>query len=207
MKEIAELHAFIDDATAKLAQASARNGRPVTCAGKGCFACCYEPVYCSSDEVHHMLENLTPVELDHVRAATRAAIDKIKASGLFEKNMPPVMEWLAQRVPCPFLKDGACMVYDRRPVGCRSHIAVGDPTLCYHDRLNQKYPQAKEYSIACGQAIIQAHLKLGNIIINDNLLALLSNELFGEAMETGSTEHIVFDEKGQIHEDENNAGR
>jgi Fe-S-cluster containining protein len=194
MNPITELHQTIDAYTAKLAEASAKAGRPITCAGKGCCHCCYEPVYCSSHEVAYILGGLTKWEEAAVANRLRESLPKVKASGLLDKDMPPVMEWLAMKLPCPFLENGQCSVYDRRPLSCRAHIAVGPPDWCRDRRLEQKYPESDEVIIAIAEAIVHFHSKLGNVIIHDNLLALLENELLGEYHETASAKHIMIED-------------
>ena len=203
MNAISELHKKIDALDAALAKESASRGRPITCEGKGCCACCKEPVYCSSAEVKHMLELLCDGAKDRVAARTSTAIEKVKATGLFDKDMPPVMEWLAMKLPCPFLYHDQCSVYANRPISCRSHMAVGPKEWCETNRMEQKYPMADEHSMACGQAIIEAHAKLGGEIVHDNLLALLEGELLGEYHPTASAQKIILETdqqstKGQI---------
>ena len=191
MKEIAELHQQIDAMNGALARASAKNGYPVSCLGKHCCACCYEPVYCSSAEVQHLVEALTPEQRAAVTERLKLVLAKARASGILDLEMPPVMQYLALKLPCPLLEFGVCIAYDRRPVGCRTHLAVGPSEWCDDERrAHQKYPMAKEHSLASGHAIIEAHLKLGNIIHNDNLFALLENELLGEYHETASAEQV-----------------
>lgn len=192
MNPITELHQTIDAYTAKLAEASAKAGRPITCAGKGCCHCCYEPVYCSDAEVKHILEGLDEHTLAKLSARTEAYLERVEPTGLFKKDMPPVMEWLAMKLPCPFLEDGQCSVYDRRPLNCRAHIAVGPPDWCRDRRLEQKYPEADEVSKAIGEAIVHFHSKLGGLT-HDNMLSLLESELLGEYHPTASAKKIVFE--------------
>ena len=201
MNPITELHQKVDAVNAALAKASADKGKPITCKGKGCSACCYEPVYCSSDEARYLVEGLTEEQKAEVARKTEVNLLGVGASGLFKKDMPPVMEWLAMKLPCPLLEHGACIAYERRPTGCRTHMAIGPPEWCGNEhRLEQRYPKAKEVSMAIGQAILDSHMKLGNIIHNDNMLALLANELLGEYTETASAEQIVFiEEKSNDH--------
>jgi Fe-S-cluster containining protein len=196
MNAITELHARIDAINAPLVEETARRGKPITCQGKGCCACCYEPVYCSSAEVHHLLESLTDEQKTRVTARLSLALEKVRASGLFDKDMPPVMEWLALQVSCPLLEGSKCMVYERRPVSCRSHMACGPANWCVENREHQIYPMAEEISKACGQAIIETHMKLnGKLIQFDNLLALLEYKLLGEYHETASAQKIVLEEE------------
>jgi Fe-S-cluster containining protein len=195
MNPITELHQTIDAYTAKLAEASAKAGRPITCAGKGCCHCCYEPVYCSDAEVKHILEGMSDIQKWALSADIHTAIDAARESGLFDKYMPPVMDWLSLKLPCPFLnrKEGTCSVYDRRPLSCRAHIAVGPPDWCRDRRMEQTYPGADEVSIAIAEAIVHFHSKLGNVITHDNLLSLLEGELLGEYHPTASSQQIVFE--------------
>lgn len=192
MNPITELHQTIDAYTAKLAEASAKAGRPITCAGKGCCHCCYEPVYCSDAEVKHIVESLTDDHRSTVIENLKISLVGIRASGILDKDMPPVMEWLSMKMPCPFLEGGQCSVYDRRPIGCRSHMAVGPPDWCRDRRLEQKYPMCDEVSKACGEAIVEAHSQIGDSCTHDNMLALLEGELLGEYHPTASAQKIVF---------------
>lgn len=193
MKAIEDLHQQIDQVNDQLARATARAGRPVTCQGKGCCACCYEPVYCSSHEAKHLVEGLTDEQRAAVTARLRIALAKAKESGILEIEMPPVMQWLSLELACPLLENGLCLAYERRPVSCRTHMASGPADHCKYNRLGQVYPQAKEAHELNGKLIIQAHLNMGNFILNDNLLALLSGELLGEYSDTASAEKIIFE--------------
>ena len=166
MKEITELHRLIDQLNARIAEESAKNGRPVTCKGKGCFSCCYEPVYASDSEVTHMLEGLSEDRKTLIAGRTEAALDKFKAAGLLDANMPPVMKWKAVGVMCPFLENGECSAYDRRPIGCRSHMAVGPAEWCETNREHQKYPMSNEVSAIQGSMILAAHMQIGGPIIH-----------------------------------------
>ena len=43
--------------------------------------------------------------------------------------------------PCPFLKDGACSIYDNRPLACRNHINMdADDLLCRLNGSGQSVP-------------------------------------------------------------------
>jgi Fe-S-cluster containining protein len=32
--------------------------------------------------------------------------------------------------PCPFLEDGACVIYEVRPICCASHLSISPPERC-----------------------------------------------------------------------------
>lgn len=42
-------------------------------------------------------------------------------------------QWFHEREPCPFLDEGRCSVYDRRPIACRTHMSTEDPSHCAPD--------------------------------------------------------------------------
>jgi Putative zinc- or iron-chelating domain len=53
-------------------------------------------------------------------------------------------------VYCPALDPDtkACMIYQRRPLSCRMHLAIGDPDNCFDDvkRIHQKFAILPEVS-------------------------------------------------------------
>jgi Fe-S-cluster containining protein len=194
MKEITELHRLIDQTNARLAEESAKNGHPITCKVKGCFACCNDPLYVSDSEVKHMLDGYGEKAKNKVAALTAKAIDKLKPTGLLDMDEPPVMKWREQNITCPFLDIyGHCSVYERRPIGCRSHMAVGPAEWCDTNRENQKYPMSDELSAVQGSMILAAHMKIGGPIIHDNLLALLANQLLDDPIATASRQIIQIE--------------
>lgn len=71
---------------------------------RGCDSCCRMDV------------SITSLEADRLAAA----------SGRRIRRPPPAASRAPARfagVPCPFLQDGACSVYEARPFACRSHFA------------------------------------------------------------------------------------
>lgn len=183
---IKQLHAFVDGAVEKLKVLSAEKGKPVTCKGVGCCHCCYEQVYCSSKEVAYILDGLNIVQRVALSQYVQRAVELIKPFGLFDKDMPPVLEWLKMKLACPFLEEGKCMVYERRPYACRIHLAVNDPDWCRDRRMEQKYPMFDDKGqMALGKATMLAHMEDGEMRF-DNMLALLDRALNGSDLETAS---------------------
>ncbi len=106
----------------------------------GCDACC-----------HHLVP-ITPSEATRLRevaadlpAVTRAAVthrlednlERLDEAGLLEllrdlESAPADgRAWLAEayaaeKVACPFLEDGRCVIYDERPTACRAHASRTD---------------------------------------------------------------------------------
>jgi len=74
---------------------------------KGCNYCCYIKVSISSLEAEYIQTNL----------------------GI--KQHPNLQRKDIYGTPCPFLKDGACSIYEYRPFVCRRHLALFDnPKWC-----------------------------------------------------------------------------
>lgn len=139
-------HAAIEKFLPRVHKRTAEAGTPITCRGAGCFACCKEPVLCSREEVAFMLAALTEDEREEVRARTRAWLIQVKASGLLSEPTPHVVLWRSMNVYCPLLAGGVCMAYQRRPVSCRVHLALRDPSFCFDDskRHEQRYAECPE---------------------------------------------------------------
>lgn len=75
----------------------------ITCRGKGCSWCCYQPVAMHPAELD-LLQRRVPAEVLEAAAARIGAFPR-----------------------CPLLgDDGACTIYAERPLACRMH-AVGTP--------------------------------------------------------------------------------
>ena len=178
---------FADQQIAQMKKRTAEAGRPVTCCA-GCSACCYEPVYCDSWEMEHALAGLSGDQLDYVKARLAQWVRLVEPSGLLKQELPSAFAWRALKVPCPFLRETLCMIYDRRPCSCRMHMATG-PRINYEDdklREQQTFvtsPEATE-NIAL---VSVAKYKGGNY---DHLGAWLAKLLFGQNLQSATQGHI-----------------
>lgn len=127
-------------------QASAE-GKTRSCQ-KGCAACCRMMVPIAPPEAFALTEfiRLLPTEQQQ-RIAQRFAASKstLLAQGLWhrlveigESSRPPDDEALepinqkyyALRMPCPFLEDDACSIYEQRPAACRELLVTSPAEQC-----------------------------------------------------------------------------
>lgn len=122
---VQQFHAAIDNIIDR------SDAKQTSCCSKCTYAyCCYEPLYADIEEVKAMVEALTPEQLQHVKEATAEWVRKAIGSHLLAEKEPNAMLWRREEIACPFLKDRRCMVYDRRPIGCRMYFARGEPEGC-----------------------------------------------------------------------------
>lgn len=92
---------------------------------RGCDHCC------------HISVTITAVEADligrHVRIKPAIPSNAIRLQSLMQQDgaVPAVeaISALAAPAPCPFLKDGACSVYEVRPMACRLLLNLDDDDL------------------------------------------------------------------------------
>ena len=84
-----------------------RGAGPFVACARGCSACC------------HMNVSITDLEADRLAQASGRAPAKLSRAVKHELD-----EYIG--VPCPFLKDGECSVYDARPFMCRQHLSFDE---------------------------------------------------------------------------------
>ncbi|MEZ4240822.1 MAG: YkgJ family cysteine cluster protein [Myxococcota bacterium] len=130
----------LDDALIGLAlQQAEAEGAPATCR-RGCTACCHHPVPLSPAEAHALaaqIAGMPEARREAVEARFAAVREQVRAAGLLEAlegtlqgGELPVGAYLAARIPCPLLEDGACSIYADRPLACREHLVSSDPPAC-----------------------------------------------------------------------------
>ena len=114
----------LDARAAELREASAAAGRPVTCAAR-CWTCCCHAVDCGTMDAVQIAMVLRDAGRDAPSLRHRLA-----AAGRQQERMSPDKYFSRQR-PCIFLGDDRlCTVYPVRPVACRLHCSVTEPSLC-----------------------------------------------------------------------------
>ena len=136
-----------EEAQAMEEQRLVESGKSISCQ-KGCAACCRMMIPLSAPEAFALR--------DHVRALPNERQQRIadrmtqtesalKQHGLWpqlvkmgETDQPPDDEALepinrayyALRLPCPFLEDESCSIYDERPAACRELLVTSPAERC-----------------------------------------------------------------------------
>jgi Fe-S-cluster containining protein len=132
--------------TAALKQADSE-GASVPCK-KGCAACCRYMVPLSAPEALVMgreIGSLSESGDATTRRALTSAANRILAgwsdspflkTGLNDSegqtgDIEAIGQWYASlEMDCPFLGEGQCTIYDKRPLACREHAVLGTASHC-----------------------------------------------------------------------------
>lgn len=179
------IHKIVDDGIA--ATIAQHPEATITC-GKGCFACCREPVYADSEEVREIVEGLTAQQKEEVRRKLLVWMRKFHANHLHKEKEVSTYRYRPLMLWCPLLsEDGTCSVYKQRPDGCRMHLAKTPRIHCEDDdkRREAKFimiPQLIEYSMRQQIALLPA----GSAITYDHLCILLFNTLTDRQIKTAA---------------------
>jgi Fe-S-cluster containining protein len=118
-------------------------GEKISCT-KGCGACCRNLVAISEVEarrIRDVVEHLPEPRRSTIRARFADARRRLQQAGLLEKLQAAdhwtdadyadfVGVYFQQGIPCPFLEDGSCSVYDERPITCREYLVTSPPERC-----------------------------------------------------------------------------
>lgn len=122
-------------------------GRIVSC-HKGCAACCRMLVPISAPEAFALaksLDRLPPPERERLLSKIDVAHQHLAKAGLLKQlsalaeSSDPVNDeaieplnraYYALRMPCPFLDNEVCSIYDERPAACRELAVTSPATDC-----------------------------------------------------------------------------
>lgn len=101
----------------------------------GCFQCCGQHIPINIVEAesltNHIKKEFSQDQIEELRIRTRQwhEYDRMRPAELQKKLHD-------ERIPahthqyCPMLVDGVCSAYAMRPVICRMHFVISDPTAC-----------------------------------------------------------------------------
>lgn len=152
------------------------------CCKPGCHHCCAEPAYATDAEIDDIVDSLTDAQKDAVRERLEIWIKKVRH--LLPRSMPNAFEWRWQEAMCPLLESGMCMVYEKRPMGCRQFYAKENPDHCRMPaRIKQKYANMNPELFVPAVGLL---LSQNPVIILDNMGVLLAERLLNRHLQSGS---------------------
>lgn len=122
-------------------------GRTISCR-KGCAACCRMLVPLSAPEafaLREYVEQLPPDRRTLLLNHLSDTKDRLKREGLWERlndvaetfkpvsdeELDPINQsYYALRIPCPYLENELCSIYEARPAACRELLVTSPAELC-----------------------------------------------------------------------------
>lgn len=134
----------LSDALGGAALAAAEGaGERLSCRQK-CAACCRHLVALEETEARRIAELVEEIDepwRSKIKARLKAALQEVEAAGLLPRyrEMEKVtkadflsfaLEYFARKIPCPFLEDESCLIYEERPFVCRQYLVVSPAENC-----------------------------------------------------------------------------
>ena len=119
-------------------------GEEISCK-KGCAACCRQLIPLAEIETHHINELVEAMPeprraeiKDRFEKAWRhfteiGWINRLDASATASRleRQDVVVDYFRENIPCPFLEDESCSIYENRPLGCREYLVTSPAEHCF----------------------------------------------------------------------------
>jgi Fe-S-cluster containining protein len=134
------------------------------CCSIGCNYCCYQSIEILNIErplIHDfVMKNIVDKDFEIIRDNLSNWLD------YFDNNTPNKLTLKLEDVfinfrdlsakgslKCPFLINGLCSIYDRRPLTCRVHVVEDSPEKCNISKLRDAAPLAHKFRIELKEEI------------------------------------------------------
>jgi len=122
-------------------------GKTISCQ-KGCAACCRPMIPVSPPEAFALVEAIKDLPQDHqsrIKHNLAKTKERLQNSGLLtalqdladsprqhsDDDLDSLNRaYYALRLPCIFLGNEICSIYEHRPAGCRGHLVTSPPEWC-----------------------------------------------------------------------------
>jgi Fe-S-cluster containining protein len=137
------LQATADAFVSHAAGQSVAAGKPISCTA-GCGACCRQLVPIAPSEARQvaaLVEDLPEPRRTEVKARFAEARRRLEDAKLL-RPLEETASWSAAErvekglayfrlgVPCPFLENESCSIYENRPIACREYLVTSPPEFC-----------------------------------------------------------------------------
>jgi Fe-S-cluster containining protein len=122
------------------ADKSQSDGAQITCRA-GCAACCRQLVPISEAEAIYLAELVAGMPAERQEQVRRRFAGAISALGeplmgrlrdaTTASSRPDIsQEYFSRGIPCPFLENECCTIYEHRPMSCREHLVTSPAENC-----------------------------------------------------------------------------
>ena len=143
------LYNAVDSLIDSFIQRCKLEGKNIDCK-KGCYLCCCQTVLVLPYEAFYIVDfirnNLNINDRDQI-------FKRIAKKDNITRHMK-VQEFLTYKEPCPLLKNGTCIVYEARPMACRTYLSSsseGCKTEYDHPKDLDIFPELYEFTIRAGR--------------------------------------------------------
>jgi len=151
------LQALDDSIIEHVARATAEAGHPISCKA-GCGACCRQLVPISIFEAEALadwIRTLPEPTRQELAQRFHQTLLALSASGILERlvsmgqedwradtevNQQMCIDYLYQRIPCPFLVDESCSIHPIRPLICREYLVTSPAANCSDPSVLKVFP-------------------------------------------------------------------
>jgi Fe-S-cluster containining protein len=185
---IESMYAAIDALNDSIVALAERQKIPVAC-HKGCQWCCHQAVYANSYELHFLSEKIKKrFSPEKISKWLEAAEAKFTSTSKMNE-----MEVSKYKTPCPLLENGACSVYEARPMACRIYLSTKLETCLefYHHPENEhNYPALIDFPLQAGRmmnegfmaALKEYGIETAEFKLEEGLRIVLKNDqpIFGK---------------------------
>ena len=146
-----------DEAAELEIQQATETGQSISCR-KGCAACCRMLVPLSAPEAFALQEYVKQLPADRQTQLLNRlhdTKDRMKQVGLWDRmsdvaeaskqvsdeELDPINQsYYALRIPCPYLENELCSIYEARPAACRELLVTSPAELCQNLAQNPVMP-------------------------------------------------------------------
>ncbi len=137
------LQEVTDHLVQRCTEALAEEGIEVSCRA-GCGACCRQIVPISHPEGRNLVELVAGLPqprraavLARFRAGAERLLSEEWSADLLGGNIRSArvtadlgLRYFHLGIPCPFLDEESCSIYEDRPLACREYVVTSDPVAC-----------------------------------------------------------------------------
>ena len=146
---IESLYDAIDGLNDSIVALSERQNKKVACQ-KGCHWCCHQAVYANSYELHFLSEKIKSIfSAEKISKYIEAVEEKFAVTSKMNEG-----EVSTYKSPCPLLENGACSIYEARPMACRIYLSTNLGTCLefyQHPENELNYPALIDFPLRAGR--------------------------------------------------------
>jgi Fe-S-cluster containining protein len=118
-------------------------GKAISCRA-GCGACCRQLVPISEIEARRLAQVVDEAPAEHkaeIVARFKRALGRLEQAGLLgrlkeaaetstEQRRALGLDYFRLGIPCPFLENESCGIYEERPIACREYLVTSPASEC-----------------------------------------------------------------------------